>query len=92
MQERIVVRLMIPIMSLCNLSRVRAYTGCKTNHKHLNERNLTMNKTIRNLAIAALFVFPGISGFPQEVQQDETPAAKPVVEENVAFPILIGIP
>ena len=51
-----------------------------------------MNKTIRNLAIAALFVFPGTSGFPQEVQQDETPAAKPVVEENVAFPILIGIP
>ena len=33
-----------------------------------------------------------ISGFPQEVQQEETPAAKPVVEENVAFPILIGIP
>ena len=35
-----------------------------------------MNKTIRNLAIAALFIFPGLSGFPQEVQQDETPAAK----------------
>ena len=34
-----------------------------------------MNKTIRNLAIAALFIFPGLSGFPQEVQQDETPAA-----------------
>ena len=51
-----------------------------------------MNKTIRYLAIAALFIFPGLSGFPQEVQQDETPAAKPVVEENVAFPILIGIP
>ena len=51
-----------------------------------------MNKTIRNLAIAALFIFPGISGFPQEVQQEESPAAKPVVEENVAFPILIGIP
>ena len=47
-----------------------------------------MNKTIRNLAIAALFIFPGLSGF----QQDETPAAKPVVEENVAVPILIGIP
>ena len=44
-----------------------------------------MNKTIRNLAIAALFIFPGLSGFPQEVQQDETPAAKPVVEENVNF-------
>ena len=51
-----------------------------------------MNKTIRNLAIAALFIFPGISGFPQEVQQEEAPVAKPVVEENVAFPILIGIP
>ena len=38
------------------------------------------------------FVFPGISGFPQEVQHEEAPAAKPVVEENVAFPILIGIP
>ena len=51
-----------------------------------------MNKTIRNLAIAALFVFPGLSGFPQEVQQEETPAVHPVVVENVAFPILIGIP
>ena len=49
-----------------------------------------MNKTIRNLAIAALFIFPGLSGFPQEVQQDETPAAKPVVEENVAFPFRGG--
>ena len=52
-----------------------------------------MNKTIRNLAIAALFIFPGISGFPQEVQQDETPAAKPVVEENVAvYPGRSGFP
>ena len=34
-----------------------------------------MNKTIRNLAIAALFIFPGISGFPQEVQQAAAPAA-----------------
>ena len=51
-----------------------------------------MNKTIRNFAIAALFIFPGLSGFPQVVQQNEAPAAKPVVEENVAFPILIGIP
>ena len=41
-----------------------------------------MNKTIRNLAIAALFIFPGLSGFPQEVQQEETPAAQPVVVEN----------
>ena len=56
------------------------------------ERNTPLNKTIRNLAIAALFIFPGLSGFPQEVQQEETPAAKPVVVENVAFPILIGIP
>ena len=51
-----------------------------------------MNKTIRNLAIAALFIFLGLSGFPQEVQQEEMPAAQPVVVENVAFPILIGIP
>ena len=51
-----------------------------------------MNKTIRNLAIAALFIFPGLSGFPQEVQLEEMPAVQPVVEENVAFPILIGIP
>ena len=51
-----------------------------------------MNKTIRYLAIAALFVFPGLSGFPQEVQQEKTPALQPVVEENVAFPIIIGIP
>ena len=36
-----------------------------------------MNKTIRNLAIAALFIFPGISGFPQEVQQEEIPAVQP---------------
>ena len=51
-----------------------------------------MNKTVKILAIAALFIFPGLSGFPQEVQQAETPAAKPVVEDNVAFPILIGFP
>ena len=51
-----------------------------------------MNKTIRNLAIAALFIFPGRSGFPQEVQQEETPAVQPEFVENVAFPILIGIP
>ena len=52
-----------------------------------------MNKTVRNLAIAALFVFPGLSGFPQEVQQEETPAAQPVVEENVAiYPGRSGFP
>ena len=34
-----------------------------------------MNKTIRNLAIAALFVFPGLSGFPQGVPQAAAPAA-----------------
>ena len=33
-----------------------------------------MNKTIRNLAIAALFIFPGLSGFPQGVQQAVAPA------------------
>ena len=52
-----------------------------------------MNKTVRNLAIAALFIFPGLSGFPQEVQQNEAPAAQPVVVENVAFfPGLSGFP
>ena len=34
-----------------------------------------MNKTIRNLAIAALFIFPGLSGFPQAVQQAAASAA-----------------
>ena len=34
-----------------------------------------MNKTIRNLAIAALFIFPGLSGFPQAVQQAAAPVA-----------------
>ena len=34
-----------------------------------------MNKTIRNLAIAALFIFPGLSGFPQGVQQAAAPVA-----------------
>ena len=33
-----------------------------------------MDKTIRNLAIAALFIFPGLSGFPQGVQQAAAPA------------------
>ena len=52
-----------------------------------------MNKTIRNLAIAALFIFPGLFGFPQEVQQEETPAVQPVVVENVAvFPGYSGFP
>ena len=52
-----------------------------------------MNKTVKTLAIAALFIFPGLSGFPQEVQQEETPAVQSVVEENVAFfPGLSGFP
>ena len=52
-----------------------------------------MNKTIRNIAIAALFVFPGLSGFPQEVQQKEVPASQSVVNGNVNFfPILVGFP
>ena len=52
-----------------------------------------MNKTIRNLAIAALFIFPGLYGFPQEVQQDETPAVRPVIVENVnIYPGLSGFP
>ena len=44
-----------------------------------------MNKTISNLAIVAGFVFIGLPGFPQEVQQKEAPAVQPVVVENVAF-------
>ena len=65
----------------------------KFNGKKFNERNKPMNKTIRNLAIAALFIFPGLSGFPQEVQQEETPAVQPVVVENVAiFPGRSGFP
>ena len=52
-----------------------------------------MNKTIRNLAIAVLFVFPGLSGFPQGVQQEETPAVQPAVVGNVAFfPWPSGLP
>ena len=52
-----------------------------------------MRERDRGVALfSSLFIFPGISGFPQEVQQEEMSAAKPVVEENVAFPILIGIP
>ena len=55
--------------------------------------NKTIKKTVKTLAVAALFIFPGLSGFPQEVQQEETPVAQPVAEETaVAFPILIGIP
>ena len=54
---------------------------------------LLHNKTIRNLAIAALFIFPGLSGFPQEVQQEETPAVQPAVLGNVAFfPWPSGLP
>ena len=32
-----------------------------------------------------LIIFPGLSGFPQVVQPEETPAVQPVVEENVNF-------
>ena len=69
------------------------YGGQASELQTSNERNKPMNKTIRNLAIAALFVFPGLSGFPQEVQQEETPAVQPVVVENVAvFPGHSGFP
>ena len=34
-----------------------------------------MNKTIRNLVLAALFIFPGLSGFTQGVPQTAAPAA-----------------
>ena len=52
-----------------------------------------MNKTIRNLAIVAAFIFIGLPGFPRDVQQEEAPAVQPVVVENVAFfPGLSGFP
>ena len=51
-----------------------------------------MNKIIRNLAIVAAFIFIGLPSFPQEVQQEEAPAAQPVAVENLAFPIFIPIP
>ena len=52
-----------------------------------------MNKTFKTLAVAALFIFPGLSGFPQEAQQEETSAVQPVVVENVAFfPWPSGLP
>ena len=52
-----------------------------------------MNKIFKTLAIAAAFCFIGIQGFPQEVPQEETPAAEPVVEENVNFfPGFAGFP
>ena len=44
-----------------------------------------MNKTIRNLAIVAVFCFIGLPGFPRDIHQEETPAVQPVVVENVAF-------
>ena len=53
--------------------------------------NKTINKTIGALAITALFFFP-YKGFPKDVQQEETLAVQPVVEENVAFAIPIGFP
>ena len=40
-----------------------------------------MNKTIRNLAIAALFIFPGLSGFPQAAQV-QLVQAMPVQQAN----------
>ena len=55
--------------------------------------NRPMNKIFKTLAITALFCFPGLPAFPQEVQQEETPAVQPVVEENVAvFPGHSGFP
>lgn len=51
-----------------------------------------IKNTIKTLAIAALFVFPGLSGFPQDVQVNETVSVNSVIEENVQFPIIIGIP
>ena len=53
-----------------------------------------MNKTIRNLAIAALFIFPGLSGVPQGVQLDEAPfvEAAQVFGGNVNWSHTILIP
>ena len=52
-----------------------------------------MDKTIRNLAIVAVFCFIGLPGFPKEVQHGEAPAVQPVVVENVAFfPWPSGLP
>ena len=51
-----------------------------------------MNKTIRNLAIAALFVFPGLSGFPQEVQQTAAPAAPVSAQAAQAQADQLGLP
>ena len=64
----------------------------QTNHKPLT-KGTNPWCAIKNLAIAALFIFPGLSGFPQEVQQEEMPAMQPVVVENVAFfPWPSGLP
>lgn len=64
-------------------------------------------RMIGALALSVMFVFPGISGFPQEVNEftSETvqtaqaqkesvdaSAKKQAAEEKVEFPILIGIP
>ena len=51
-----------------------------------------MNKNIRNLAIAALFIFPGLSGFPQEVQQEETSAASVSAQTAQAQADQLGLP
>ena len=44
-----------------------------------------MNKTVRILAIVAVFCFIGHPGFPKDVQHDEAPAVRPVAVQNVAF-------
>ena len=54
-----------------------------------------MNKTIRNLAIAALFIFPGLSGFPQEVSETAATETVQSAQEfggNVNWAPLIIIP
>ena len=58
-----------------------------------NNKKNTIKNTIKTLAITALFVFPGLSGFPQNVHEDKnTISINSMTEENVQFPILIGIP
>ena len=51
-----------------------------------------MNKTIRNLAIAALFIFPGLSGFPQGMQQPAASAAPVSAQTAQAQTDQLGLP
>lgn len=83
------------LKKVCNLLSSRSYTRCKTTTKQMEVKlmNNRIKNTIKTLAITALFVFPGLSGFPQDMHQDETTiSVNSMAEENVSFPILIGMP